>query len=251
VFSPTATYNAAVIFPAFSIPGNAGPFPSADTAFYFDDLTYAKATAAAPTPSPSPAPAPSSAPLVFASNYSEAPTPWKSVEGGDAGRYAADGALDWWSGLAAGDSTPSFYFGYGLSNTAWGFGAYVNAPGNGTAAVSGYTSLKLSVWGNDEMTSRSPTFTVILQSPPTNGCVPEVKSTLAVTGVGVKTYTLPLSNFALQTACGYASAAQALATGVKTVHVQVLGSNLQFVAGGDGSGNYPNGLNMGPISFTQ
>jgi hypothetical protein len=95
VFSPTATYNAAVIFPAFSIPGNAGPFPSADTAFYFDDLTYAKATAAAPTPSPSPAPAPSSAPLVFASNYSEAPTPWKSVEGGDAGRYAADGALDW------------------------------------------------------------------------------------------------------------------------------------------------------------
>jgi hypothetical protein len=60
---------------------------------------------------------------------------------------------------------------------------------------------------------------------------------------------LPLSGFTLQTACAYASAAQALAAGVNEIHIQALGANLQYTSGGDAGGNYPNGFNVGPISF--
>jgi phenylpyruvate tautomerase PptA (4-oxalocrotonate tautomerase family) len=191
---------------------------------------------------------------IWASNYTDTPTPWKSLEGGDAGRYidTSVATLDWWSGLAALDATPSFYFGYGINVAAkpWGFGAFVKAPGNGTADVSGYTNVKIAVWGNDQLVNTHPTFTVILKGPAVAGCTSELKGTIAVTAAGVQTYTLPLSGFTLQTACGYATAAAALAAGVSEIHVQVLGPNVQYVSGGDGSGNYPNGLNLGPISFT-
>jgi len=70
-----------------------------------------------------------------------------------------------------------------------------------------------------------------------------------VTAPGVQNYTLPLNGLTLQTACGYSAAAQALAAGAAEVHVQVLGTNVQYVSGGDAGGNYPNGLNVGPISF--
>jgi hypothetical protein len=81
------------------------------------------------------------------------------------------------------------------------------------------------------------------------GCTSELKGNIAVTGAGVQTYTLPLNGFTLQTACAYASAAAALAAGVKEIHIQVLGTNVQYVSGQDASNNYPNGLNIGPIKF--
>ena len=192
---------------------------------------------------------------VYASNYTDAPTPWKSTQGGTAGRYIDNSVVtaDWWSGVAPNDSTPSFYFGYGINTAAkpWGFGAFVNAPGNGTAAVASYSNLKIAVWGNDQLVNKSPrpNFTVILKGPTVAGCASEVKGNIAVTGAGVQNYTLPLSGFTLQTACAYSSVAAALAAGVNELHVQVLGANMQFTAGGDAGGLFPNGLNIGPISF--
>ena len=68
----------------------------------------------------------------------------------------------------------------------------------------------------------------------------------------MRSYTLPLSGFTLQTACGFATAAQALAGGVTQVNVLVVGSNIQYLTpdgGGVAGGVYPNGLNLGKISF--
>jgi hypothetical protein len=194
--------------------------------------------------------------LTYASNYTESPTPWKSTQGGDAGRYVADGALDWWSGLASGDTTPSFYFGYGLLPTDWGFGAYVNAPSNGTAIVTSYSNVQISVWGNDQLVNQSPrpNFNLIMQAPAVaGGCIPEVQKEFQVTGGGVQTYTIALSGMVVRKDCGQPTlntAAAILATGVKSVHVQVTTANLNKTAGVDAAtGRYPNGLNVGPISF--
>jgi hypothetical protein len=190
---------------------------------------------------------------VYASNYAQTPAPWRSVEGGNAGRYIDTGVVtqDWWSGLAAADATPSFYFGYGVNSAAkpWGFGGYVSAPNNGVANVAGYSSVQIAVWGNDQLVNTKPNFTVVLKGPEVAGCTSELKGRIAVTGAGVQTYTLPLNGFTLQTACAYASAAAALAAGVKEIHIQVLGDNVQYVSGQDASNNYPNGLNIGPIQF--
>jgi hypothetical protein len=194
-------------------------------------------------------------PLTFASNYTESP-PWRTTQGGDAGRYAADGALDWWSGLAAGDATPNFYFGYGLLPTDWGFGAFVNAPGNGTAAVSSYSNIRISVWGNDELVNQNPrpNFDLIMQATAVaGGCIPEVQRQFQVTGAGAQTYTLALSSMVVRQDCGQPNlntASAILATGVKSVHVQVTTANLnKTTAVNAPTGRYSNGLNIGPISF--
>jgi hypothetical protein len=236
-YDPTKTYNKVSIFPDFLVAA------AADTVYLFDDITYPTGAAGGGGGG--------GAAGVFSSNYSE--NPWRSLEGGDAGRYidTSVATADWWSGLAANDATPSFYFGYGININAkpWGFGAFVKAPGNGVASTTGFSNLRISVWGNDELVSRRPNFTVILKGPTVNACTSELVGTLAVTGNGVQTYTLPLAGFTLRTACAYANAAAALAAGVTEVHVQVLGTNMQFSAGGDASGNYPNGMNLGPIGF--
>jgi len=190
--------------------------------------------------------------LVFASNYSQVnPSSWKSTEGGDAGTYIDTSVATqyWWNGVAPGDATPSFYFGYGININAkpWGFGAYVKAPGNGTANVTGKTNLKIAVWGNDELMNTRPTLTLILKGPTVGGCTSELKGSVSVAAPGVQNYTVALGTFTLQTPCAYASAAAALAAGVNEVHIQVLGTNVQYVTGGPA--DFPNGLNVGPISF--
>ena len=235
------------MFPNF---GKTGAQIGADSTYHFDDLTFVPAsTGGGGTGS-------GLVDLVggvYASNYAETPTPWKSTQGGTAGRYIDTSVTtqDWWSGLAAADATPSFYFGYGINSGAkpWGFGAYVSAPGNGTANVAGYSKVLISVWGNDQLVNTRPNFTVILKGPSVAGCTSELKGNIAVTANGVQTYTLPLSGFTLQTACAYASTAAALAAGVKEIHIQVLGTNVQYSSGQDAANNYPNGLNIGPIKF--
>jgi hypothetical protein len=190
---------------------------------------------------------------VWSSNYSQlAPASWKSAENGDAGVYI-DGSVPtayWWNGVAPNDATPSFYFGYGIDVNAkpWGFGAFVKAPGNAAADVSGYTNVKIAVWGNDQLMSTNPTLTVVLRGPPVAGCAAEVRGSIDVQAIGAQTYTLSLDGFVLQTGCAFTTAAEALAAGVAEVHIQVLGDNVQYVSGNDGS-YYPNGLNVGPISF--
>jgi hypothetical protein len=158
---------------------------------------------------------------------------------------------DWWNGVAPADATPNFYFGYGINVAAppWGFGAFVSAPGNGALDLSGHTNLVIAVWGNDQLMGTSPTLTVLLRGPDIGGCAAVLQGSIAASGIGVQSYTVPLASFALQTACTYGSVAEVLAAGIAQVHIQVLGDNVQYVAGDDGNGNFPNGLNVGPISF--
>ena len=89
-----------------------------------------------------------------------------------------------------------------------------------------------------------------ITKPTAGGCTPEVKGSAKVAANGAQTYTLPLSAFALQTACSFASVSAALAAGVAEIHIQVLGTNVQYVtAPAANPGMYANGLNIGPISF--
>jgi hypothetical protein len=240
--NPAYTYNKVSIFFNFGVAGAA----SGAKTYYFDDVTFIGGGGVGGGGG-------GMVNGIYASNYTDAPTPWKSLEGGDAGRYIDTSVTtqDWWSGLAAGDATPSFYFGYGINSAAkpWGFGAFVKAPGNGTAGVSTYANVKIAVWGNDELMNTHPTLTLILKGPAVAGCTSELKGSVAVAAAGVQTYTVSLNTFTLQTACGYATAAAALAAGVTEIHIQVLGANVQYVTTTDANGNYPNGLNIGPISF--
>jgi hypothetical protein len=233
--NPNFRYDRLIIFFNFGV---TGAVAGAQT-FYFDDVDFIGG---------------GGLPLVFASNYSQRDERnWRSVEGGDAGTYidTSDGVDTqyWWNGVAPNDATPNFYFGYGINTNArpWGFGAFVRAPGNGTANVTGKTNLKIAVWGNPELMDTRPTLTLILKGPSVGGCTPELAGSVLVTAPGVQNYTVALSTFTLQTACGYASPAEALAAGVAEVHIQVLGNNVQYVTGTPPY--FANGLNVGPIGF--
>lgn len=237
-YNSSKVYNKLSLFPQFSVTAP----PATDTTTYFDDVQYAKYKA------------PTGGPLVFASNYSDVGgISWVSAEGGAAGNYIDDTVPSqlWWRGNAPGDSTPSFYFGYGINvnQKPWGFGAYVNAPGNGTAQVKTYTNMKIAVWGNDELMNHHPNLTMVLVGPVISGCAAELVGSVAVSAPGVQNYSVPLAGLTLQKPCAFANAAAALAGGVAAVNVQVLGSNMQFTSATDGLGNYANGLNIGPISF--
>jgi exo-beta-1,3-glucanase (GH17 family) len=191
---------------------------------------------------------------VWASNYTQVDgSNWTSAEGGAAGRYIDTSVptLDWWNGVAPDDTPPSFYFGYGINvaTKPWGFGAYVSAPGNGSPDLSGYANAVVTVWGNPELMNTNPTLTLLLKGPDINGCTAELQGSIAVAASGPQTYTVPLNSFALQTACTYASVAEVLAAGIAQFHIQVLGANVQYVTTDDAQGNYPNGLNIGPITF--
>ncbi len=247
------TYNKVSIFMDFGLGnGGSGPLP-ADRTYYADDIAFVAGAATGGGSTP--------APLIYASDYRSAGAAAVTAEGGDAGNYI-DGAATQvytWGGVASlldmpAPATPSYYFGWGLKNpTQAGYlGGFVKAPGNGTAAVSSYSNLNLTVWGNDELVNTHPHFTVILKGPAVSGCAAELKGDVAVAAAGVQTYNLPLSGFTLQTACAYASAAAALAGGVNEVHVQVLPPNIQYTtfdSGGAAGATYPNGLNLGPIKF--
>jgi hypothetical protein len=239
-YDPAKTYNKISIFPAFLTA------VGAETPFYFDELNYAAASGGGGGGG--------MVNGVYASNYSQVdPTNWTSTEGGAAGTYIDTGVATayWWNGFASADATPSFYFGYGINSGAkpWGFGAFVKAPGNGTAVVSGFTNFRISVWGNDQLMNTHPTLTLIMKGPDVGGCAAELQGSIAVSAPGAQTYTVPLNTLTLKTACAFSSVAEALAAGISEIHVQVLGANVQYVAGNDGSGNYPNGLNVGPMSF--
>jgi hypothetical protein len=233
VMPDAGTYTTVVIFP------NGRSTVTADTTMYIDELRF-------------PAFSTGGTALTFASNYSQLdPSNWRSVEGGDAGTYIDTSVPTqyWWNGVAPTDATPSFYFGYGINTNTrpWGFGAFVRAPGNGTADVTGKTNLQIAVWGNDELMNTGPTLTLILKGPTVGGCTSELAGSVSVAAPGVQNYTVALNTFTLQTPCGYASPAEALAAGVAEVHIQVLGNNVQYVTGGPT--DFANGLNVGPISF--
>jgi hypothetical protein len=183
-------------------------------------------------------------PLVFASGYTNR----------DQDAAANDWSNFWWNGISPlTDTPPSFYFGLGFaSSTGVPFiGAYVNAANDTSVTLKGQTKMRISVWGNDELTSRKvPTFTVFVQlKEPFAGCYVEaVAPTITPLAAGAQTYTLDLSSFTIKNNCansGVETAADVFKKAIGSVHVQVLKANMFF----NGTGPSPNGINMGPVSF--
>jgi hypothetical protein len=251
VMPNTGTFTTVVVFP------HGRSKVANDTTMYIDDLKFpATAGSSGGSGGGTPGAMVDLPGGVFAANYvGNTIETWKSTAGGNVGIYIDESVTAplWWSGLAAGDATPSVYFGYGVNTNQkpWGFGVFVKAPNNGAANVGAYTNLKLAVWGNDQLVNKNPrpNFTAVLNAPAIGTCIPAIKSDFQVTGAGVQNYVVPLAGFSLLNACGLTNVAAVLATGVTQVNVQVLGDNLQYNAGGDAAGLYPNGLNMGPIAF--
>ena len=242
VYSAATTYNKMSLFPNFLVA------ETSSKAYYFDELKYSVGVAAV---------AAGTSNLVkgvFADNYTGASeAAWASAQGGSAGRYidSSVATQDWWSGVASPTETVrSFYFGYGISSAAkpWGFGGYVKAPANGTANVSAFTSVNVSVWGNDELFSKNPNVTLILKGLAAAGCTPELQGNIAANTIGVKSYVVAKSSLTVKTACGTLDTTDSIwAAGVNEVHFQVLGTNVQYVTGT--APDYANGLNIGPIIF--
>jgi hypothetical protein len=189
--------------------------------------------------------------LVFANNYSAT----ASSQGGTTGRYTDDANVNLassWDGVAAAtDTIRSFYFGYHMKSAAtpaWGFGGYVKAPGNGTANISAYSGANLTVWGNTELFNRNPTLTVILAGPTTSGCTPKLKGTIAANSINPTAYTVAKSTMSVEASCANFDTVNTIWNGgVNEVHVQVLGNQVQYDT--SNSNGFPNGLNIGPITF--
>lgn len=228
-----------------------------DTTYLVATSTPATVTIAAPTA------------LTFASGYTS--TGVDTVNYTRAGRSVELGAFNWYQSSATGGSdwsnfwwngispltenVPSFYYGIGLASTTTVpyIAAFVNAPNDGSIALSGQTKLRIAVWGNDELTGKKvPTFKVFIQAKDTyqsGACYLEAEAPLITpTAVGAQTYTLNLSDFTIKNNCtgsNVTTVAQLLAKPIGAVHVQVLKANMYF----SGTTVSPNGINVGPISF--
>ena len=180
-----------------------------------------------------------------------------STEGGafnwtvaDGSTYGWDGADFWWSGIATEDATPNFYWGgKGKSNQDY-MESWVNAPANGTLTLSGQTTLRLVVWGNDELVG-APRFTPVIQLAESNGCYPRAEAapiTPTAAGADAGTHDVSLSDFTVVENCGTEmTTAEFMAEPIASVRVRIYKANYYNGGGVDAS---PNGINLGPISFT-
>lgn len=256
VLPDAGTYSTIVIFP------NARSQVSTDTVFYIDDITFPATQTTGGGGSGAFA-------GIFADNYvGELFLNATTAQGGDVGfffdqRLVDTKAYDYagLSGFAQNPGgVPNFYFGFGLNPPAITdafFGAFVKAPGNGAVDVSGFTNLKLTVWGPDQLfqAGEFPMLTVVMQGPAVAGCGSnsggsEVETTFATTTQGAASvYTLPLANFSLKFACsGETTPAQVLAS-IAQMNVLLQGTNIQYVNKDPDGVAFTNGLNIGPIKF--
>lgn len=263
----TLTYNATGKFTSTQIPNRISLFPewsgtetapASNVTYYFDDLKFnLGASGSGGGCSAGTGLAPLTAGK-FASGYSGTLASGTSTECGTIGVYIGGVAnsLFYDGGVAGSAGDPNFWFGYGflpstLSSASY-IGAFVKAPNNGVANVSGYTKLNLTTWTWDDMTNKGVTGTVILTGPDVAGCTPKAQKTIAITTpVGAKTYALNLSDFTLATACGYSNTAALLAAGVSQLDVQYVGvTNLNNALNLDsGTGRAGNGMNLGKVIF--
>jgi Bacterial Ig-like domain (group 2) len=142
-------------------------------------------------------------------------------------------------------------------------GLYANSPTNGTVDVSGYASIKFKLWGPAEMYERAnfdPVIEVTLSGPAVAGCVAtgsggtEISTTFVANqkvGAG-SSYKLPLAGWAVKGVCGTDTAGTAVASvlgHLARVAVTVPGSSFNFT-NASGVGEYPTGVNLGPVAFT-
>jgi hypothetical protein len=204
---------------------------------------------------------------VFAANYvGDLFVNAQTAQGGDVGvffdgRLPAVAAYDY-AGVAGEaqnpGGVPNFYQGFGLTGapiTDAYYGAFVKAPGNGAVDVSGYSNLKVRVWGPDQLFQAGtfPILRVVLQTPAVAGCGSnsggsEVTASFQTTTQGAASeYTLPLSGFTVQFACSGESLAQILAS-IAQVNILLEGTNIQYLHDQPGDA-FGNGLNVGPIRF--
>jgi hypothetical protein len=115
--------------------------------------------------------------------------------------------------------------------------------------------MNFELWGNDELMNTHPALTILLKSGQitlSDGslCTPVIQTTVNAAAPGVQAYSVVFANFTVAQACaGTNSVNKILAKGVKEFHAQVLKTSL-YTNGGDTTGRYPNGLNMGKITFT-
>ncbi len=210
---------------------------------------------------------------IFADEYTGdlgIPGSAKSTLGGDIGffydpRLAATKAYDF-GGISGPAQNPggvnNFYFGFGLKPPAITdayFGAYVNAPGNGTVDVRTFTNLNLTFWGPAELFEKSftPAIQVVMAGPLVAGCASNsgrsevqviINSALKIGAAS--NYVLPLNGFTLKFACsGETTAAQVLAK-IAQVNISLIGTNIQYTVPDTSTPPaYANGLNVGPIKF--
>ena len=210
---------------------------------------------------------------IFADEYTGdlgIPGSAKSTLGGDIGffydpRLAATKAYDF-GGISGPAQNPggvnNFYFGFGLKPPAITdayFGAYVNAPGNGTVDVRTFTNLNLTFWGPAELFEKAftPAIQVVMAGPPVAGCASnsgrsEVQVIIAsALKIGAASnYVLPLNGFTLKFACsGETTVAQVLEK-IAQVNISLIGTNIQYTVPDTSTPPaYANGLNVGPIKF--
>ncbi len=159
---------------------------------------------------------------------------------------------------------PNFYYGIGKPATptyadAY-FGAFVNAPGNGSADASAYAKIKLRFWGDAESWERG-NFTaqvdVVLQGPANAACTnpsgrPELTKAVAAQKIGAGSeYVIPKTDFVLTASCGGAYTVNSVWSALGAVVVRLTGnSNLNYVNLTNSTPpSYPTFINVGPISF--
>lgn len=262
------TFNKVSIFFNF---GKTGAAAGGAKTYYFDDIVYPAAT----TSGGSGGGALTLTGGVYAGEYTgnldpaKAQTP-RTTLGGDIGffydpRLAANKYYDF-GGISGPADNPggvnNFYYGFGLKLPAITdayFGAYVNAPGNGSTDVSGYSNLNVTLWGPAELFEKSfsPAIQVVVAGPVVAGCgsnsgrseVQRIIGSALKIGAG-SNYVLPLSGFTLKYACsGETTVAQVLAKTAQ-INFTLTGTNVQYsVPDTSSPPAYANGLNIGPIRF--
>jgi len=142
-------------------------------------------------------------------------------------------------------------------------GLYANSPTNGTVDVSGYASIKFKLWGPAEMYEKpgfDPVIEITLAGPAVAGCVAtgsggtEISTTFIANqkiGAG-SSYKLSLAGWTVKGVCGTDTAGTAVASvlgKLARVAVTVPGTSFNFT-NASGAGQYPTGVNLGPVAFT-
>jgi len=146
-----------------------------------------------------------------------------------------------------------------VSNAAY-MGLYANAPNNGTVNVSGFSKIKLKVWGPAPMFERTnfnPVLEITLTGPKVAGCTTgsggsEITQNLTANlknGAG-GAYTLPLSGFTVKGLCGTDSGAASVLAKMARVTVTVPGTSFNYTNLNSDGITYSTGVNLGPIGFT-
>ena len=222
-----------------------------DNVSYVDNITFSVKEASTPSVV---------SPLIFASGYTAVDAAsvsyayqGKSTEGGnfnwtvaDPGSYGWGGSDFWYNKIDGGNATPNFvWVGKGKADQAY-MESWVNAPSNTTLKLSGQTKMRIAVWGNPELVG-APRFTPVIQLAESNGCYARAEAA-PLTPISAQAadavHNVSLSTFTVKENCGTAmTITEFMAKPIGSVRVRIYKANYNT------SGDAPNGINLGPISF--